>query len=186
MAYSDKIRDKQDEFDGAIDHFRKEAVKLRTGRANPAMVENLLVDYYGTKTPLKQISTISVPEPRLITIQPWSVDTLTNIETAIRNSDLGLNPSNDGRLVRIAIPPLTEERRKDLVKVLNQRAEDARIAVRNAREEIWREIQKEEKEGLIAEDDKFKSKDELQEVVDEYNKKIEEIRQGKETEIMKV
>ena len=184
--YKELIENKKADLDKAVEHFKEETGKIRTGRANPAIVEHLMVDYYGTKSPLKQVASINVPEPRLITIQPWDKDSLVSIETAIRESDLGLNPANDGQVIRLNIPPLNEERRNELVKVLNQRTEDAKIAVRNIREELWKEIQNIEKEGKISEDDKFKGKEKLQEVVDEYNKKIEEIRERKEKEITTV
>lgn len=177
---------RKDDFAAAVLHFEDEAAKLRTGRANPGLVEGLLVDYYGTKTPLKQMATITVPEARQILIQPWNRGALVYVETAIRESDLGLNPANDGVVVRITLPALTEDRRKELVKALNQRAEDARISIRTIREEIWKDIQDLEKDGAIGEDDKFRGKDELQKIVDEYNGKIEALREKKEKEILTV
>jgi ribosome recycling factor len=184
--YNDIINKRKEDLEKSIEHFKSEAGKLRTGRANPGLVEGLLVDYYGTKTPLKQIASINTPEPRTIAIQPWDRGALVAIETAIRESDLNLNPNNDGILVRINIPMLTEERRKELVKVLNQKCEDGRVSIRSIREEIWKEIQDAEKKGEITEDDKFKGKDVLQEVINEYNKKIEDMRGKKENEIMTV
>lgn len=177
---------KKDDLEMAIEHLNSEMGKIRTGRANPALVEGLMVDYYGTRTPLKQIASINAPEARLLTIQPWDKGALVYIESALRESDLSLNPNNDGQIIRINIPALTEERRKELVKLLNQRAEDAKISIRNVREESWKEIQDAEKEGRMSEDDKFSGKDYLQKIVDEYNKKIEEIRAKKETEIMTI
>ncbi len=177
---------KREDFEKAVDHFAGEAAKLRTGRANPALVEGLMVDYYGTRTPLKQMASITVPEARQIAISPWDKGSLALIESAIRESDLGLNPVNDGQLLRITLPALTEERRRDLVKALNSRAEEGRIAIRTIREEIWKEIQEMEKEGMIGEDDKFSGKDELQKIVDEYNAKIESLREKKEEEILTV
>ncbi len=180
------IEEKKNDFTAAVSHFEEEAAKLRTGRANPALVEGLLVDYYGTKTPLKQMATITIPEARQILIQPWDRGALVYVETAIRESDLGLNPTNDGATVRITLPALTEDRRKELVKALNQRAEDARISIRTIREEIWKDIQDLEKDGAIGEDDKFRGKDDLQKIVDEYNGKIESLREKKEKEILTV
>ncbi len=180
------IESKKSDLEKAVEHLETEVGKLRTGRANPAIVESLMVDYYGTKTPLKQVASINVPEPRLIVIQPWDADSLVSIEAAIKDSDLGINPNNDGQVVRLNVPPLTEERRTDLVKILNQKAEESRVSVRNAREEAWKEIQDMEKEGKISEDDKFRGKDELQKITDEYNNKVEEIRDKKEKEIMTV
>lgn len=184
--YQDIIKEHEQKFEDALEHFRGETAKFRTSRATPALVEHISVEYYGTHSPLKQIASISVPDSRSLMIQPWDRGALGAIETAIRNSDLGLNPGNDGVVIRISLPALTEERRRDLVKVLNQTAEDARIAVRNAREEILREIQDAEKEGLMSEDDKFRGKDAVQEIVETYNKKVEEVRKKKEEEIMTV
>ncbi len=170
----------------SVERFKEEIGKLRTGRANPSMVENLMVDYYGSKSPLKQIASINVPEPRLIVIQPWSKDNLIDIEKAINEAQLGLNPTNDGQVVRISIPALNEERRGELVKVLGKYAEESRVLVRQAREEAWDELQNQVKEGKLAEDDKFRGKEKLQKTVDEYNEKIEEIREKKEKEIMEI
>lgn len=170
----------------AVERLKEEIGKLRTGRANPAMVENVAVDYFGSKSPLKQIASVNVPEPRLIVIQPWNKDNLIDIEKAINESQLGLNPTNDGQVVRIAIPALNEERRQELVKVLGKYAEEARVMVRKAREEAWDEIQDMVKGGKLAEDDKFKGKEKLQTLIDEFNGKIEEIREKKEKEIMEI
>ena len=170
----------------AIEIFKEEIGKLRTGRANPAMVEGLMVDYYGAKSPLKQVASITIPEPRLIVIQPWSRDSLVDIEKAINESGLGLNPTNDGQAIRIAIPPLNEERRQEIVKVLGKYAEDSRVLIRQAREIAWDEIQDQVRVGKLGEDDKFKGKDQLQKLIDEYNGKIEEIRERKEKEIMEI
>ena len=183
---NDIIKKYEDNLQDAIEHLKTELGKLRTGRANPAMVEGLMVNYYGAQTPLKQVASINTPEPRLIVVQPWDQDSLVNIEAAIKESGLGLNPNNDGKVIRLNIPQLNEERRNDLVKVLNKIAEETRVSVRNIREDIWKEIQDLEKEGKISEDDKFSGKDDLQKVVDEYNKKIEEIREKKEKEIITV
>jgi ribosome recycling factor len=174
------------DFEKVMEHFKIEIGKIRTGRANPSIVEDLMVDYYGVRTPLKQIASINTPEPRTITIQPWDRGALVSIESAIRESELNLNPNNDGILIRINIPQLTEERRREMVKILNQKAEECRIGIRGVREDTWKEIQDREKNGEISEDDKFKAKEDLQEVVDEYNKKVEEIREKKEKEMMTV
>jgi ribosome recycling factor len=184
--YKEAIESKKPEYEKALEHFKEELNQLRTGRASAALVESLQVDYYGAKSPLKQVASISIPEPRTIVISPWDKGSLVNIEAAIRESQLNLNPMNDGQVIRINIPALTEERREDMVKVLNQKTEDAKISVRRIREEIWDEIQELEKSGKIGEDDKFIGKDKLQEEVDEYNAKIEEIRKKKEGEIMTV
>ncbi|MFZ2187881.1 MAG: ribosome recycling factor [Candidatus Moraniibacteriota bacterium] len=180
------ITEKLSSFANAVEHFASEAAKIRTGRANPGLVEGLIVDYYGTKTPLKQIASIAIPEARQIVIQPWDKGSLVQIEAAIRESDLGLNPGNDGLAIRIILPSLTEDRRRDLVKALNSRAEESRIAIRTIREGIWKDIQDKERAGEISEDDKFLGKDELQKVVDDYNQKLEAVRKKKEEEILTV
>lgn len=182
----DIIKKQEGEFEKAVEFFKEEAAKIRTGRANTSLVDGLMVEYYGTKSPIKQIASVTVSDPRTITIAPWSRDSLVNIEKAIRESQLNLNPNNDGQVIRINIPPLNEERRKELVKFLNQKTEESRVVVRKIREDIWEEIQEMEKSGQIAQDDKFTGKDKLQKVVDEYNQKIEEIRKKKEEEIMTV
>ncbi len=180
------IKRSESQFEKALEFLQEELGKLRTGRASASMVEGLQVDYYGAKSPLKQMASITVPEARTIAITPWDRDSLVNIEKAIRDSQLNLNPVNDGQLIRINIPELNEERRKELVKFLNQNTENARIAVRKIRESLWEEIQESEKDGKISEDDKFAGKEKLQKVVDEYNEKIEKIREKKEGEIMTV
>lgn len=184
--YKESIEKKRTDFEKSIEYFKEELNQLRTGRASAALVENIAVDYYGTKSQLKQIAGITIPEPRTIVIAPWDKGSLVFIESALRESQMNFNPMNDGQVIRINIPTLTEDRRKELVKVLNKKAEEARIAIRKQREEIWEEIQEAEKSGTIGEDDKFKGKDELQKVVDEYNGKIEEIRKRKEEEILTV
>lgn len=184
--YQGLIENKKGEMENSIEHYKEELNQLRTGRASTALVENILVDYYGAKSPMKQVASITIPEPRTIVISPWDKKMLVNIESAIRESQLNLNPNNDGNVIRINIPQLTEDRRKELVKVLNQKAEEARIAIRKHREEVWEEIQEMEKSGKIGEDDKFSGKDKLQKVVDEYNSVIEDIRKKKEDEVMKI
>ncbi|HAI73898.1 MAG TPA: ribosome recycling factor [Candidatus Moranbacteria bacterium] len=169
-------------FEKTVSYFKEALGKIRTGRASTAIVDNLMVDYYGAKSPLKQVASISVPEPRMIVISPWDKDNLVAIEKAIKESDLNFNPSNDGQIIRINIPALTEERRKEFVKLLNNEAEGARVSIRKCREDIWDEIQA----LTIGEDDKFQGKEKLQKVVDEYNSIIEEIRKKKEAEIMQV
>lgn len=178
------ISDHQEFFQASVDHFVAEAAKLRTGRAHPSLVEGILVSYYGARTPLMQVASVSIPEARQILIQPWDRGALGDIESALRESDLGLNPVNDGANLRLTLPQLTEERRKELVKILNARAEEARIAIRTTREDIWKAIQDGEKAGEMSEDDKFTGKEMLQKVIDDFNGKIEEIRKAKEQEIL--
>ncbi len=180
------INQKKDNFNNALEYLKEELKKIRTGRASSNLVEGLSVEYYGSSSPLKQVASIAVSDARTITIVPWSQDNLVNIEKAIRESELNLNPINDGKAIRINIPPLNEERRRELVKILNQKTEEARVSVRKIRESIWDEIQSLEKKGEISEHDKFTGKDKLQKVIDDYNNKIESIRQKKEEEIMTI
>ena len=180
--YREVIEKSKSNFEKTIAHFKESLGKVRTGRATTGLVDSLMVDYYGSRSPLKQIASISVPEPRTILIAPWDKSTLALIEKAIRESDLGLNPMNDGQSIRINVPALTEERRREFVKILNLEAENARVSVRKLREDVWDEIQK----MNIGEDDKFQGKEKLQKVVDEYNAIIEDIRKKKEAEIMQV
>jgi ribosome recycling factor len=184
--YNDIIELHREGMDSALAHLEKESKKLRTGRANPALVEALEIDNYGAPTPIKQIANISVPEARQLLVQPWDKSSLEAVEKAIKDADLGANLSNDGIAVRLTFPPMTEENRIDLAKVLGTKAEESRVGVRTAREDAWKEIQKEEKDGNISEDEKFAGKDALQEVVDEYNGKIEEMKKKKEEEIMTI
>ncbi len=170
----------------AIAHFKEELAALRTGRATPALIENIEVECYGVRNPLKQLAAITAPEARVLVIQPWDINILKEIETALRKARPGLGLTLTGELIRVNIPPLNEESRKELVRVLSQKAEAARMAVRYCREQAWKEIQESEKEGKIREDDKFRGKDALQKVIDDYNKKIEEMRAAKEEEIMKI
>ncbi len=167
-----------------FERLKGEVASLRTGRATPALVEDLEVDYYGTKTPLKAVASISSPEPRTLVIQPWDKGAVQAIEKAIQSSSLGLNPVTDRDAIRVSIPQLTEERRKELLKLLGRHLEDTRIQVRREREEMLREIDRKEKEKAISEDEKFRQKGEIQKIVDEINKKIEEIGATKEREIM--
>jgi ribosome recycling factor len=169
-----------------IESLQEEFKKIRSGRANPGLVEGLVVDYYGSKTPLKQLASISVPEPRLIVIQPWDKNALSEIEKAFQKSDLGLNPNNDGKVIRISIPALTEERRKELVKVAKGKAEDARVAIRNIRRDGNEEVKTAEKEGHVSEDDSKKTLDQIQKITDEYIEKINKLLDAKDAEIMEV
>ena len=170
----------------SIEAFRKELGKIRTGRASFSLLDGIKVDYYGTPTPLQQVGTLSVPESRLITVTPWDAKMIGPIEKAIQASGLGLNPSNDGKIVRIPIPPLTEERRRDLVKVVKKMAEDARIAVRNIRREALERIKEREKKKEISEDEMKRSHDRVQKETDRYVKKIDDILKIKEQEILEV
>lgn len=169
-----------------IEALKKDLAKVRTGRASTALLDDVQVDYYGTPTPLNQVGTLMVPEPRLITIQPWEKKLIPEIEKAILKSDLGLNPSSDGNLVRIAFPPLTEERRKEMGKVVRRMGEEGKIALRNARRDANDTLKKLEKEKEISEDDLKRGEKEVQDLTDEFVKKVDEIVAAKEKEIMEI
>lgn len=175
-----------EKMDSAVEALKKEFSAIRTGRASLALLDGIKVDYYGTPTPLQQLASLSIPESRQIAIQPWEQKIISEIEKAIMKSDLGLTPSNDGKVIRINIPALTEERRKQLVKVAKKNAEDSKIAVRNIRRDTNEEIKKLEKEKHLSEDNTKKSLDEIQKLTDTYIKKIDEILMHKEKEIMEV
>jgi len=170
----------------AIESLKKDLAGVRTGRANPALVEKVHVDYYGVPTPLNQIANIAVPEPRLIVIQPYEKTMMSAIEKAIQKSDLGLTPSNDGRVIRLQIPQLTEERRRDLVKVARRRVEEGRVAIRNIRRESQDDLKELEKEKIISEDEYKRSHDRLQKLTDAMIVEIDRIGAKKEEEIMEV
>jgi ribosome recycling factor len=182
---TDPVRQKMSQMmDAAVEHLGKELAGIRTGRASLALLEGIRVDSYGTSMPLNQVATMSVPESRTITIQPWDQSLVPAIEKAILASDLGLTPSNDGKILRISIPPLTEERRKDLVRLVKKTGEEARVVVRNHRRDANEELKKQEKSGGLSKDDIKKGQDEIQKVTDRYIKKIDEILQHKEVEIL--
>lgn len=175
-----------DRMDKAIESLKKDIAGIRTGRASLGIFEGITVDYYGTPTPINQVATMSVPESRLIIIQPWDPKMIAEIEKAILKSDLGLNPSNDGKIIRIAIPPLTEERRKQIIKQVHKRVEEAKIAVRNIRRDSNDEVKKLEKEKKMSEDDAKKTLEEIQKLTDSYIKRTDEINSHKEKELMEV
>ncbi len=161
----------------------QELAKLRTGRASPALLDGVKVDYYGSALPLNQVATVSIPEPRLIIIQPWDKITLGEIEKAIHKSAIGLTPNNDGNVIRLSIPSLTTERREELVKLTQKLGEDTKVAIRNVRREANTEIKKEEKNKNISEDTSFQTQEEVQKITDEFTKKVDEILRKKEKEI---
>ena len=161
-----------------------EMAGVRTGRASVSLLDNVRADYYGTPTPLNQLATLHVPEPTMITVQPWDVSQIGTIEKAIRAADLGLNPGNDGKLIRVPIPPLTEERRKDLVKKLHHIAEDHRVALRNIRRDANENVKKLVKDKLISEDDDRRAHDEIQKLTDGYIQKLDQAAKTKEKEIL--
>ena len=180
------ITDAEERMRGAIRALEEDFGGIRTGRASPALVERLEVRYYDTPTPLMQLATISAPEPRLLTIRPFDASTLKDIERAILASDLGLTPGNDGKLIRLPIPPLTEQRRKDLVKVVHHRMEEARVAVRNVRRDTHNDLRDFEREKLISEDDLKRGETDLQKLTDKYIALIEEAGKRKDAEIKEV
>ncbi|MBU2036886.1 ribosome recycling factor [Patescibacteria group bacterium] len=167
-------------------HFKEEMGALRTGRATPALIETVEVECYNGRSQLRELAAINAPEPRILTVQPWDKSIMKEIEKAISQSRGGLAVVNSGDIIRVSVPSLNEETRKEFVRNLKQKMEEARIAVRGAREKAWKELQDGERSGVIREDDKFRGKDELQKVIDEYNKKIDEQGEGKEKEIMTI
>ena len=182
----DALVEAEDRMKGAITSLTNDLATIRTGRASPALVERLDVEYYGSPTPLQQLATISAPEPRLLTIKPFDPASLKDIERAIRASELGLNPNNDGKLIRLNIPPLTEERRRQLTKVVHHRVEEARVAVRNIRRSVHEDMRDFEKEKLISEDDLTRGETELQKLTDRYIEKVDELGKRKEAEILEI
>ncbi|OGN27656.1 MAG: ribosome recycling factor [Candidatus Yanofskybacteria bacterium RIFCSPLOWO2_01_FULL_49_17] len=182
--YKDLISAKKKDFDNALEFAKNEAAAIRTGRANPSMVQDLPVEYIGSRVTIKEVASITVPEPRTLVIQPWDSGALASIEKGIRESSLGLNPTNDGKAVRLTIPALTEERRKEFIKVLHQKMEEARIRIRNIREDIVKKVNHAVKEKTAREDDLFKAKEELQKLIDGLHKKLDELSKKKEQELM--
>jgi len=182
----DVLADAKDRMGKAVEALRKELVTIRTGRAHPGLIEHLRVDYYGAPTPLNQLATINVPEPRLLTIQPWDHQSLGAIEKAILKSDLGLNPSNDGNIIRLVIPQLTEERRKELAKVVRKKVEEGRVAVRNVRRDRHDELRRLQREKEISEDAQYLAQEELQKLTDDFIKEIERVGEEKEAELLAV
>ena len=182
----DALQEAENRMKGAISVLEEDLAGIRTGRASPALVDKLLVEYYGTPTPLQQLATIAIPEPQLITIRPFDPSSLGAIEKAIRASALGLTPSNDGKLIRLTLPPLSEERRLELGKLVHKRLEEAKIAVRNVRRDTQDDLREFEKEKLISEDDFYRGRDELQELTDTYTAKVDEIGERKQKEILEV
>ncbi|HLN91686.1 MAG TPA: ribosome recycling factor [Patescibacteria group bacterium] len=180
------VKDTSARMERSIEAFRKELGKVRTGRASFSLLDGVKVDYYGTPTPLQQVGTLSVPESRLITVTPWDTKMIGPIEKAIQGSGLGLNPSSDGKMVRIPIPPLTEERRRELAKVVRKMGEDARVAVRNVRREAIEKLKDREKKKEISEDVVKRGQERIQKETDAHVKKIDEILKSKEQEILEV
>ncbi len=180
----DIYQDTQESMSKSIEALDRELQRVRTGRASLSILDGIKVDYYGTLTPLNQMATLAVPESRLITIQPWDVSVIKDIEKAILKSDLGLTPANDGKILRISIPPLTEERRKELVKLVHKMCEEHKVSVRNVRRDSNELLKSLKKDGDISEDEAFKAQDEVQKITDEHVKLIDECYTNKEKEIL--
>ncbi len=184
MTSKEVLHATEDKFKKAIDAVNREFSEIRTGRASPHLVEGIHIDYYGTPTMLKQLAAISVPDAHLITIQPWDPSAIPEIEKALMKSNLGVTPSNDGKLIRLSIPQLSKERREELDKVVKKMSEEGRISLRTIRRDAKEALEKLEKDKAITEDDKFRSIDELQKIVDKYTAKVEEILKAKEKELL--
>lgn len=176
----------QTQMNKSITAFSEELAKLRTGRASPSLLDKVLVDYYGTPTAISAMATVNIPEARLITIQPWDQSALGEIEKAIQKSDLGLTPQNDGKILRLPLPPLTEERRKDIAKQAGKTAEESRIAIRNIRRSAMDELKNSLKDKKISEDDQKKGQEKIQHLTDDFIKKVDQLLEKKSKEIMEV
>lgn len=184
MAAKEILHQTEEKMKKAVESMNREFSEIRTGRASPALVEGLHIDYYGTPTLLKQLASISAPDVHLIVIQPWDVTAIVEIEKAIMKSNLGINPSNDGKIVRLSVPQLSKERRQELAKVVHKMSEEGRVSLRTIRRDAKEAVEKLEKDKLIPEDDKFRSIEELQKLVDKYIAKIDELLKSKEKEIL--
>ncbi len=176
----------QDKMDKTIKSFSDQLGSVRAGRANPSVLDRITVDYYGSATPIQQVGTVSTPDPRTIMIQPWDTSLLKEIEKAIQTSDLGINPQNDGKVIRLSFPQLTEERRKELTKLVKKYAEEAKVAIRNIRRDAMDDYKKQQKSGEITEDDQKKMEKDLQDLTDKKTKEIDKIAEGKEKELLTV
>jgi ribosome recycling factor len=182
----DIINQHKTQFEKVMEHFHHELSSVRTGRANPALLSTVMVESYGSKVPLQQIASVTVSDAKTLTISPWDKGALQEIEKGIQAANLGFNPSNDGQVVRITLPPLTEDRRKEMVKLVGQIAEHARIGVRQVREEIMKAVKKSESDGSATKDDVAGAQKKVQEIIDKYNDEIKQISSDKETELMTV
>lgn len=180
------LKDSEVRMQKSIEVLRKDFASLRAGRANPAILDKVQVDYYGVPTPINQMANISAPEPRLLIIQPWDKSIIPSIEKAILKSDLGLNPSSDGTVIRIAIPQLTQERRKELVKTVKKKAEEAKVSIRNIRRDANDDIKSLEKSKEIPEDESKRAQDEVQKITDKYIAEVDKVMNNKEKEIMEI
>ena len=186
MTIESAMRDAEHKMDQALTHMKDDLAGIRTGRAAPAVLNRVTVEYYGTPVPLNQLAGVTVPEPRLLQVQPFDKSAIGAIEKAIMTSDLGITPNNDGNVIRLAFPPLTEERRKELVKQVHHRAEEGRVAVRNVRRHAKDEMEKLEHDGAISEDDLVRAEKDLQKLTDRFVAEIDQIQGHKEQELMEV
>ncbi len=176
----------KEKMEKCLDSLERDYKSVRAGRANPAVLDRVVVDYYGCPTPLNQMAAISVPEPRMLMVQPWDASTLREIEKAINVAEIGINPSNDGKVIRLAFPPLTEERRKELVKEISKRSEEAKVAIRNVRRDAIDSLKKLKKDNEITEDDLKDGEKKLQDITDSYVKQTDEMEKNKEQEILSI
>ena len=184
--YTKLYTEAEERMNKTISVYKEELQSIRAGRANPALLDKITVDYYGQITPLKQVGSVSAPEPRLLVIQPWDVKLIPIIEKEIQKSDLGITPTNDGKLIRLVIPALTEERRKDLTKVVKKNGENAKIAIRNIRRDLNEQLKKMEKNKEISEDDKKLAEDEIQKITDKFIEELDLVTKKKEDELMEI
>jgi ribosome recycling factor len=184
MLLDDVYNELRDRMNKAVETLETEYKRLRTGRASTSLVDGIKVDYYGSSTPLSKLATLTIPDSRTIMIQPWDTSGVGEIEKAIQKSELGLNPMNDGKAIRISIPPLTAERRRDLVKVVKKKSEESKVAVRNIRRDINEKIKDLKKDKKVSEDEQFRAQDEIQKITDDYVKKIDSVYGTKEKEIL--
>jgi ribosome recycling factor len=185
-AIEDFLADAKRRMDKSIEATHHEFNSIRTGRASPALLDRITIDYYGTQTPLKSLASISAPEPRLLVVQPFDPGAIRNIERAVQESDLGLTPSNDGKVVRLPIPALTEERRKDLVKIVRRVAEDGKVAIRNVRRDVMQHLKELVVNGDVGDDEERRAEQQVQKITDEHTKSIDDLLKVKEAEIMEV
>src|SRR5207244_10808271 len=184
MAIDDLIQDATRRMDKSVEAAQAEFTTLRTGRASPALLDRVQIDYYGQQTPLKQLATINAPEPRMLTIQPFDPNSVAQIERAIQESDLGLTPSNDGKLIRLPIPQLTEERRKELVKVVRGMAEEGKVAVRNVRRDVMHHLKELVDKGEVGSDEEHRAEERVTQLTDEHPKKIDDLLQREDAELL--
>ena len=182
----DVLKDAEDRMKKAIEVLKRELVTIRTGRASPALIDRMTVEYYGTPMPLNQLATITAPEPRLLVVQPWDKGSLSAIEKALQKSEMGFNPSSDGQVVRVPIPQLTEERRRDMVKLVKHKVEDGRVALRNVRRDAQHDLKEMENEKMISEDEHKRGADKLDEMVHKYTREADHIGEAKEAEVLEV